>query len=387
MNRSAEWIRQRHRRVLRGLRLVFAFQLLFSVGLALLLDVLQDRPLNLLIFWSGVLVGLLLLPQARQLLRWLYLPTLLMIDIVHIAALLWYTPGDLLARGSLWALMLIPILVAAGRWWSYLGGSITLATVLLVDAAILFLRLPWRTALPVFIFQSVTAALGTWAAALTESRTRRDLVQREAQQVNEQQLRNARQLIEHTAVHLMHIGQLLHAADAAMPSDLISADRNLGNALTQTQHSLAKLQRALRTFGPSPLAEQTLAELVAAELHSLHTDHGITSDFHYDGHMPLLSPAIAEFIVHAIQELLHNVQHHSNARHVVVDLHGDEDHVVLAISDDGVGLAEHALEQQGSLAQIQARAQRLGGTIEIDGSNGATITLRLPVSAPLSILV
>ena len=387
MAQSAEWIRRRHRRVLRGLRVVFFVQIIFSVGLPLALDIINQQTSHPLTWMSGAVVGLLLFPQARRWLRWMYLPGLLIIDAVHITALLWATPLDSLARGSLWALGYIPVLIAAGRWWSYGGGTITLALVLVADAAVLFGRLPWDEALPVFVFQMVTASLGTWAAALTESRTRRDLLQREAHQLSVQRLQRAQTTIEHLAVELHSIGHQIHLLDSVIDHDSVATKYHLKHTEQQLYQTITTLQRALRTFGPSPLLERTLPEAIAQQLKTIAAIHAIQPVFRCDGHLPPLSPLIADFLLQAAQELLHNVAHHAQASSVEVDLHGDlhAQVVTLQITDNGSGMQTplDQLNATSSLTRLHDQTHQFGGTFSLSHAAGTQVTLELPTHVTL----
>ncbi|WP_110514124.1 sensor histidine kinase [Herpetosiphon llansteffanensis] len=359
---SATWLRQRHRRVMRGLRTYFGVQLVLSVGGALLLYWLGERPVSPLIIVSGILIGLLLLPQARRWLSWLYIPSLLLTDLVHVTALLWLTPADALQRGSLWALAYIPLLVAAGRWWSYSGGAMALIAMLIADAAVLFGRLAWRDALPVFIFQAVTAALGTWAAAHNEWRTRRDLLHSEAFNLSESRVKELTKSYQQTIQQL----QSLREAPEAMAIDQLRQ----------------QLHRSLRSVGGLPLAQRTLPEALAAELRTLKTEGNLNINFTCDGHLPVLSPTATAYLWRAAQELLSNVREHAQAQQLNVELYGDDAVVVLQVRDDGVGFDPEQLRNDhhySSLAALATQAEMHRGSFELQSvpQQGTTITLRV----------
>ena len=362
MIHSAAWLRQRHRRVMRGLRAYFGLQLGLSVGGALLLYWLGERPVSPLIIGSGIVVGLLLLPQARRWLGWLYIPSLLLTDLVHVTALLWLTPANALERGSLWALAYIPLLVAAGRWWSYSGGALALAAMLIADAAVLFGRLAWREALPIFIFQAVTAALGTWAAAHNESRTRRELLHSEAYHLSESRVNELTKSYQQTIQQLQSLRENPEASTI--------------DQLRQQLH------RTLRDVGGLPLAQRTLPEALAAELRTLKTEGNLSINYTCDGHLPVLSPRATAYIWRAAQELLSNVRDHAQAQHLDVELYGDEAIVVLQIRDDGVGFDPNLLrddQHYSSLAALATQAEIHHGTFEIQSQPqaGTTITVRV----------
>ncbi len=389
MTRSTEWLRQRHRRVMRGLRMFFGVQIVFSVGLAFVLDLVEQQTFHWLALISGGLVGLLLLPQARRLLRWMYIPILLGVDMLHVTALLWAAPTATLARGSLWALAYIPVLVAAGRWWSYPGGAVALSVVLATDAAVLFGRLPWRAALPVFVFQAVTAALGTWAAAQSESRTRRDLLHQEALHLSEEQVLSTTRAYQELAGGLQQIATAVTAASAALRDSPAETQQQLSAASAGVQATTTRLNRSLRDIGGLPLAGRTLPEALAAELRQLRLETHVDSQFSCDGHLPATRPLVTAFLWRVVQESLSNVRKHAQAHKVKVDLYGQQGSVVLSIHDDGVGFDAADLSNGASpvsLARLQLQAAEFGGALEVASSPeaGTLVEVRVPVANPRS---
>ena len=85
-------------------------------------------------------------------------------------------------------------------------------------------------------------------------------------------------------------------------------------------------------------------------------------------------------ILRIAQEALHNVLKHAQAQHVVVTLRRDDDGVLLEVEDDGIGFDPDAPETRSrrlGLTSMEERAQRLGGTLEINSVPGAGTTVRL----------
>ena len=85
-----------------------------------------------------------------------------------------------------------------------------------------------------------------------------------------------------------------------------------------------------------------------------------------------------------LQETLTNVARHADARHVRVDLARAGPHLVLEVTDDGVGISSVERESNRSLGILgmRERAQVFGGQVDIErGENGGT---RVRVSLPLA---
>jgi signal transduction histidine kinase len=84
------------------------------------------------------------------------------------------------------------------------------------------------------------------------------------------------------------------------------------------------------------------------------------------------------------QEILTNIARHARASSVGVRLEIVPERLMLAVTDDGVGIAEGAVHARESLGLLgmQERAQQFGGELRIDGvaGEGTTVTLHLPLS-------
>ncbi len=84
-------------------------------------------------------------------------------------------------------------------------------------------------------------------------------------------------------------------------------------------------------------------------------------------------------ILRILQEALTNVLKHARAHRIAVETGIIGREVFIRISDDGCGFAGH--RQGRGLANMQRRAQALGGSLDIQPSSaGTTLILHLPVS-------
>ncbi|PXW95233.1 two-component system sensor histidine kinase UhpB [Sphaerotilus hippei] len=91
-------------------------------------------------------------------------------------------------------------------------------------------------------------------------------------------------------------------------------------------------------------------------------------------------------IYRMVQEALTNVGRHARASRARIELQRQDDHLVLTVTDDGVGLSASALQREGSygLMGMRERAHMLGGEFHIgnvDGG-GSQVSVRLPLPPP-----
>ena len=81
--------------------------------------------------------------------------------------------------------------------------------------------------------------------------------------------------------------------------------------------------------------------------------------------LPQLQPSISLCLYRVVQEALHNVMKHSQARNVDIKLGSDNTRVVLQIIDDGVGFDLNHEPDGLGLHSMRERVRSVGGTIEI----------------------
>ena len=96
-----------------------------------------------------------------------------------------------------------------------------------------------------------------------------------------------------------------------------------------------------------------------------------------------LPTTIARAVFLTTQESLANVARHARAENVTLTLVRSDSAVTLVVADDGQGFdSQDGFLQVGhGLANMQARAESLGGTFKLKSSpgDGTTLTLRLPI--------
>jgi signal transduction histidine kinase len=88
---------------------------------------------------------------------------------------------------------------------------------------------------------------------------------------------------------------------------------------------------------------------------------------------------VAEDVMAVLAEALSNAARHAQATRVEVALHATTKEVVLAVSDDGVGLPAEG--RRSGLANLAERAQRLGGSFEASAAEegGTRLVWRAPL--------
>ena len=186
----------------------------------------------------------------------------------------------------------------------------------------------------------------------------------------------------------------------------------LGGILTPARMDLSWLQERL---GKDPQYEQRVARLSALidqgidlkrriieELHPSLLDHlglapalkwytdeacrasNLQHDVRVNGDIGRLSPDLEIAIYRLVQESVSNACRHAKASRVDVSVERSAEGLRLAVSDDGVGIADvdKARKQAHGLAGMSQRARALGGTFELHSTKGGGT--RVEVFVPLA---
>ncbi len=88
-------------------------------------------------------------------------------------------------------------------------------------------------------------------------------------------------------------------------------------------------------------------------------------------------------IYRIVQEIIHNIRKHSEAKNVLIQLFTFEKLINIIIEDDGKGFDQNNIDLKGiGLKNIQNRIDYLNGKIEYDSipGRGTTITIEIPVT-------
>ena len=109
---------------------------------------------------------------------------------------------------------------------------------------------------------------------------------------------------------------------------------------------------------------------------------GITITVAAEHVMPALPDDIALCLFRVAQEGLHNAIKHSGARNIGVRLSGDNEHVMLTVTDDGCGFDVGAATGKGlGLLSMTERVGAVRGTLHV--VSGQDVGTRVEVSVPL----
>lgn len=180
----------------------------------------------------------------------------------------------------------------------------------------------------------------------------------------------------------------LEAANAQRldDSEPPNLSKYLARARDLAKSGLEDTRRMLLDLRPKALEGTPLCDALRELADNFSGDYGIACSFYSSGQRHNLTQQIQNELYRVAQEALCNVRKHSRARSVSICLTYGARDVLLAIKDDGQGFVPKKREggaQGFGLSMMRERANRLGGTVNINTApgTGTEITVRVPLPA------
>lgn len=229
-----------------------------------------------------------------------------------------------------------------------------------------------------------SAALASALAEVQEKEHRLREISSSAVELQEQQRGaiardlhdSAGQTLTAIRINLQLIAGLLEAKPEGLPRLRELATRTTG----LVDETVEELRRAVRLLGPAVIEDVGLARSLERLCEDIEQQGGMVVEHHIELPEVALARAVTTTCYRVVQEGLTNVVKHARAGQVTVRVTTDDDHVVISVVDDGVGLGEPSGQGRG-LVGMRERVELLGGqmsvTTESDGGTRLHATLPL----------
>lgn len=147
---------------------------------------------------------------------------------------------------------------------------------------------------------------------------------------------------------------------------------NAGKEVRSISHQM--IPKELEQFGLVPAVEGML---------NLHFEGSpLKVQFEHSGFAGRIGQQIELVLFRVLQELISNIIKHSRAQQVSVQLIKLNTHVVLNVSDDGIGFDVESKEKSGiGLLNMASRIDAVKGNLRFESTpgNGTTVTIRTPI--------
>jgi signal transduction histidine kinase len=209
--------------------------------------------------------------------------------------------------------------------------------------------------------------------ARLHERARQAAVLEERQRLSRELHDSVTQALYGVSLHAEAASRALTAGDAAPVA------ANLQEIGETIQEALGEMRLLLYELRPPLLEERGLFGALQSRLGAVESRAGLMTEMQGEG-AERLAPETEQELYRMAQEALNNVLKHAHARQVTVRLEVSKGRAVLEVADDGVGF-EPSLQNTGGfgLPGMRERAERLGGTLQVESRPGQGTRVRVEV--------
>ena len=165
-----------------------------------------------------------------------------------------------------------------------------------------------------------------------------------------------------------------------------SLNMRLEDSAALLESTTAAIENVMSELRPPMLDDYGLLSALQWYGHEFTRRTGIDVKIHGDEAMQRLPTGSEIALFRIAQEALNNVAKHAQAQCVEIGLESVNAHIVMSISDDGVGFeagtGSRSRRRPGlGMVTMRERTQAIGGSFEIDAGSdrGTRITVRVPV--------
>ena len=163
--------------------------------------------------------------------------------------------------------------------------------------------------------------------------------------------------------------------------------RRIDQCIVELRRLNQEIRAYIKELEPTTMQRESFLEALTAMLAALPVDEAaVRLERRVDVEAAtLIPPEWATEVVNIVREAISNSLRHGRPRVITVRIQRGDAAVALAVQDDGSGFTPASAATQGhGLANMQARAAALGGTLQVSSSpgKGTRISLTLPVASP-----
>jgi signal transduction histidine kinase len=167
-------------------------------------------------------------------------------------------------------------------------------------------------------------------------------------------------------------------------------DTRLGEAVVECKQLVDKMFRTVRDLAlglrPSMLDDFGLRSALEWHIRDLTRRYGVDVEMTLAGNFDTLPERHQTCVYRAIQEALTNCIRHAKAHCIRVSMTERDQALDVCVSDNGIGFDPAERREGLGLRGLEERVKELGGVTTITSAvgSGTTITMRLPLPAPMT---
>jgi signal transduction histidine kinase len=202
----------------------------------------------------------------------------------------------------------------------------------------------------------------------------------------------SRELHDETGQGLMVTRLYLGMLEASLRSR--TSQTKIQEALAVVDRTIEGLRRMIARLSPLVLQELGLVAAIRKEAKDLSKSTGVKTRVEVPDDLGRFGPEAETAIYRVVQEALHNVAKHAQAKNVSLHVAREQSVIKLLVEDDGIGFVQKGVSRGRSfgLSGMRERIAALGGTVRVRTGKGrgtrievtvpdAAAVVQLPVSA------
>ena len=179
------------------------------------------------------------------------------------------------------------------------------------------------------------------------------------------------------------VGLSLQGSVGLLRKDPENAEQRINAAIAELDNVVRDVRSYIFELQPHLVDEKGLSAAIEelARDFEINTMGGIRVEIP-DEAVAQLDATTQGHVIQVIREVLSNIARHAQANEVFVGISTFADQIVVTVEDDGVGFEVESVRRGNGLRNIEERAARLGGTMEISprSPKGTRHLLNIPRS-------
>ena len=198
--------------------------------------------------------------------------------------------------------------------------------------------------------------------------------------VQEQERKHiSRELHDETGQGLMVTRLYLGMLEASLRSR--SSQAKIQEALAVVDRTIEGLRRMIARLSPLVLQELGLVAAIRKEAKDLSKSTGVKTRVAVPDDLGRFGPDAETAIYRVVQEALHNVAKHAQAKNVTVQVAREQAVIKLLVEDDGIGFIQKGVSRGRSfgLAGMRERIAALGGAVRVRTGKGKGTRIEVTV--------
>lgn len=223
------------------------------------------------------------------------------------------------------------------------------------------------------------AAIALENARLTEAL--RDLA------ILEERERIAKELHDGVIQSIYSVGLSLQGSTSMMTRDPAFAAERIEQAISELDNVVRDVRSYIFELRPHVIEEKGLGEAILELLRDLevNTLAGTSVDI-ASGILEDLDEERQRHLIQIVREALSNIARHGQASEVGIAASREDGELTIAITDNGIGFDPEEVKRGNGLRNMEQRARRLGGVIEMKPRDpkGMAFVIRIPMGTDVS---